>query len=101
MVLSWGYNVVSEGDTQYAYEYALMNEISGLIDEARNTLDVEFRRMIYTDALDLIMEMSVILPTYQRKEMLAYNVECLQEGTLKNCNWMTPLYEKLWQIDYN
>ena len=52
------------------------------IEEARETLDETERKGIYSEALDLIMELAVELPTYQRDDLFAYNVNKIDSKTL-------------------
>ncbi len=101
--LNWGYNEIKKGG-KYAYELGLVNELSDLIDEARESTDntkLGTRAQIYWDALDLVMELAVELPTYQRKDLTVYNKTKIDSATLNP----TPtsfdgLFSRLWEVGY-
>lgn len=82
-VLNWGYKQIlndTAGKT-YATEQGIINELSDLIEKARKTNDQKRRARYYSQALDLVMELAVELPTYQRDDLFAYNVNKIDERT--------------------
>ena len=82
----------------------LVDELSSLIDAGRETVDQEERKAIYADALDVIMELAVEMPTYQRKDMSAYNSELINESTLTPDSDLSPyngLISRIWEVNYN
>ena len=53
------------------------------------------------DALDLVMELAVELPTYQRSDLFAYNTNIIDESTLTPASELTPYngpMSKLWEV---
>ena len=72
--LNWGYKQIKAnvGD-KYAYELGLVTDLSEIIEAARKTNDQNERELLYSQALDLVMELAVELPTYQRDDLFAYN----------------------------
>ena len=47
--------------------------VDELIEAARLTNDIEERKDLYSDALDLVMEEAVVMPVYQRMNMFVFN----------------------------
>lgn len=76
---NWGYREIKTGavssqyaqyvkqDYKYEYEKGLIDELSKLIDDARSVIDQNTRADKYSAALDLVMELAVEMPTYQRE----------------------------------
>ena len=103
---NWGYKQIKAGKNSEAYsdEYALIQELSELIDAGRSTTDQETRKAIYKEALDKIMELAVEMPTYQRKDMSAYNKKILDESTMtpeKDRSPYNGLISRIWELSYN
>jgi len=65
-------------------------ELDQLIIDARSTNDIEVRKQLYSQALDIIMEWAVEMPTYQRKNMYIFNKKVVNIDTLPEN--MTPYY---------
>lgn len=101
--LNWGYDEIKKGG-KYSYELGLINELSDLIDLARESTDNSkngTRAQRYWDALDLVMELAVELPTYQRKDLTVYNKEKLDSATLnQNPTSFDGLFSRLWEVGY-
>lgn len=87
--LNWGYRQIklNAGD-KYATELDLLEDLSALIEEARETTNQSTRKNLYAQALDIVMEMAIELPTYQRTDLFAYNSNKIDETTF------TPLSER-------
>lgn len=98
-VLNWGYKQILQntGD-KYSVEKALVEQLSDLIDQGRQTTDEAQRASIYAEALDIIMQLAVELPTYQRDDLFAYNLNKIDESTL---NSDTSPYKGLTSDLYN
>lgn len=80
--LNWGYKQIKRySDGMYKEEYKLIEELSELIDEARETNDQRRRAEIYADALDIVMQLAIELPTYQRNDLYAYNTNKIDVNT--------------------
>ena len=98
---NWGYRAILKGDDKYARELAIVEELSEIIDLARETLDEKQRKDYYAQALDLVMELAVELPTYQRSDLYAYNSNIIDESTLTPPDELTPFngpMSKLWEV---
>ena len=73
-VLNWGYNAIkTNAGGRYDTEYDLITRLSEKIEKGRETNVLASRAIIYKDALDLVMELAVELPMYQRDDLFAYN----------------------------
>ncbi len=72
--LNWGYKQIKANvGGKYDFELGLVEELSEIIEAARKTTDQKKREVLYSTALDLVMELAVELPTYQRDDLFAYN----------------------------
>ncbi len=99
-VLNWGYKqILNDAAGKYDYENEIITELSELIDAARDVSAIpsvgvdpatykknveSYRSSIYKDALTMVMELAVELPTYQRKDMFAYNQNKLDASTFNS-----------------
>ena len=102
-VKNWNYpEILDTNKTEFWREREIVYAISELIDQGRKTLDEGTRIGIYTETLALIMDLAVELPTYQRKDLVAWNRNVIDENTM-NINGATSttgvLY-KLWKVSY-
>lgn len=89
--LNWGYKQIKRNaDTIYKEEYGIICDLSDLIDEARETTDTEERKDIYEEALDLVMQLAVELPTYQRDDLYAYNTNKIDVSTFTPESELSP-----------
>jgi len=78
----------SEGPSNhYRIKDARLDEVIVL---ARQTTDIEVRKTLYAEALDIIMEYAVEMPVYQRKNMFIFNKDIINIDTLPVD--MTPFY---------
>lgn len=83
----------SEGPTNY---YKVKNsELDKLIIDARQTLNQDERKEIYSKALDIIMDEAVEMPVYQRKNMTVFNPEIIDTNSLPTdpSPFYTPFYQ--------
>lgn len=72
-------------------------ELDKLILEARKTNDIEKRKPLYYQALDILMDEAVEMPVYQRMNMYVFNQEHINIDTLPAD--MTPYYEYFAEIE--
>lgn len=80
---NWGYDkILLNTGGKYSEEYALLEELSELIDAGRETTDQDVRARIYSQALDIVMQLAIELPTYQRDDLFAYNINVIDESSL-------------------
>ena len=85
-VLNWGYNSILNNQSKYETEYAIITELSGLIEDARKVNEQSARAILYEQALDLVMKLAVELPMYQRDDLFAYNFYKIDESTFTPAN---------------
>ncbi len=101
-VKNWGYpEILNDSTGQFSDEKLIIDELSELIEQGRETIDQDVRKGIYAQALDKVMELAVELPTYQRKDMAAYNSNIIDSDTLNQ----TPsanagLTDRLWEVNF-
>lgn len=107
--------IFNDSTSKYAKEREIANALNDKIMEGRQTLDPERRSIIYAQsstkanptydemcALDLIMELAVEFPTYQRYDLCVYNKNVLDRNSMpaKPSHNMGPLSE-LWKVSYH
>ena len=78
----------SEGSTNY-YQIA-DQELDSLIESARKSTDQSYRKRLYQDAMEIIMDWGVEVPFYQRSEAYVISSERVDVSTLPED--MTPYW---------
>ena len=98
-VLNWGYDWIKKDGS--AEEKQLIDDISALIDAGRETIIASERAMAYREASDLVMELAVELPVYQRSDMNVYNNKVLDPASFKKnpTPFAGPLSE-MWKVSF-
>lgn len=90
-VLNWGYKqILMNVGNKYDRELALVEELSEYIDKGRKTNDQEERARIYSIALDIVMQLAIELPTYQRDDLFAFNTDKIDVSTLTPDSQCSP-----------
>ena len=90
-VLNWGYKqILSNAGNKYDYENELLDKLSELIDAGRKTTVQSQRKQIYSEALDIVMQLAIELPTYQRNDLYAYNIDKIDVSTLTPDSDLSP-----------
>ena len=103
---NWGYDAILSptNKNKYKTEVAIINQLSTIIDDARRTLDEKQRIKFYAEALDLVMDLAVELPTYQRSDLFAYNTNIIDVNTLTPADELTPYngpMSRIWEVGLN
>ncbi len=102
-VLNWGYPTIlngADGDG-YEEEREIITDLSTLIENARKTTSQPERASIYEDCLDLIMDLAVELPTYQRHDLCVYRGDIIDTSTLNpEPNDKLGLISEIWKVNY-
>lgn len=103
--LNWGYAAIKRDRTKYAYESMVIDELSKVIDEARTSLDntpmTGTRAQLYRKALNLVMELAVEMPTYQRNDLTVYNNNKIKAATLNQApTAFDGLFSRIWEVGY-
>lgn len=89
--LNWGYKQIKANvGGKYVEELKIITQLSDIIERARKTNDQNRRTELYSQALDLVMQLAVELPTYQRDDLFAYNGSKIDVNTLTPTSELTP-----------
>ncbi len=100
-VLAWGYREILASPDQYQEENAILNDLSNVIDEARETEDKATRTALYEEALGYILDLAVELPVYQRKVLYAYNANVISSDSLPaTINPYTSPLDRIWEVEF-
>ena len=101
-VLAWGYReILANSDGNYDEENDILDDLSEKIEEAREIDDKEERKRLYKEAMQLILDLAVELPVYQRSVLYAYNSNVIDPTSLpQNINAYTSPLEKLWEVKF-
>ena len=99
--LAWGYNYLKTSGT--SDEMAILNELSDLIDQARETNDKAVRAELYQQAMEQILDLAIELPVYQRSVVYAYNSKVIASSSMPAASdinpYSTPL-DRIWEIEF-
>lgn len=101
--LNWGYDAFKADKEKYAYEIDIVEQLSEVIEKARQTTDRDERIPLYAEALDYVMKLAVEMPTYQRKDMIVFNSEKIDRNTLTPDSDLGPnngLFSRIWEMDF-
>ena len=102
---NWGYRAIKKNaGGKYDYELGLVKQLSEIIDQARETLDEDRRAAYYKEALDIVMDLAVELPTYQRSDLFAYNTNIIDVNSLTPASELTPYngpMNRIWEVSLN
>lgn len=90
-ILNWGYPSILNNSSKYSEEYAIINKLSDVIMQARKTTDQNQRTNYYKIALDYVMQLAIELPTYQRKDLSAFNGKIVEKNSLNVGEELTSL----------
>ena len=71
-------------------------ELNKLILDARKSLDQSFRKTMYKDCLDIILDWGVEIPVYQRKNAVIFSTERVNIDSVTPD--ITPFYPWLSEI---
>ena len=87
-VLNWGYKqILLNAGGRYDREVAILDQLAEKIEKGReidekvSVNDKRARATVYAEALDLVMQLAVELPTYQRDDLFAYNTDKIDTNT--------------------
>ena len=101
-VRAWGYNAILSNPTSYHIEQGILNDLSQVIDDARETDDRETRTALYEEAMGYVLDLAVELPVYQRQQLYAYNAKILDPTSFpQDLNPYSSPLDRLWEIKFN
>lgn len=99
--LAWGYREILASPALYQYENAVLNDLSAVIDEARETDDQALRSELYKEAMGYVLDLAVEMPVYQRDVLYAYNANVIKSSSLpEEINPYTSPLDKIWEIEF-
>ncbi len=108
---SWGYREMKNGASSgkvsvpistLVTDYATVQQLSTIIEDARKVDAKELRTPLYRDALQKVMDLAVELPTYQRKNIYLYNNKFVDGDSLNHSksSYTNPL-SRIWEVSLN
>lgn len=97
-VYAWGYREIKASPSTYPEETRIINELSVLIDDAREITDQKRRTILYEQAMGLVLDLAVELPVYQRQNLYAYNSNTVT-GFNEDVNPYSSPLEKIWELE--
>ncbi|MDR1532511.1 MAG: ABC transporter substrate-binding protein [Clostridiales bacterium] len=75
------------------------SKMDQLLDQIVQTIDLDARRALVAEMLDYAMDQCLELPLYQRKNLLAYNIETVDTSTIPVATTAADYQNVLWQLD--
>ena len=97
--LAWGYNYLKTSGT--SEELDILDELSELIDEARETNDQEERSELYKEAMEQILDLAIELPVYQRSVLYSYNSKVIDSDSIPTeINPYSSPLDRIWEIEF-
>ena len=99
--LAWGYREILASPAMYPEENAILNDLSAVIDEARETEDRDIRSALYKEAMGYVLDLAIELPVYQRDVLYAYNSNVIDKDSMPSTvNPYTSPIDHIWEIEF-
>ena len=96
--IGWGYSEIKRDEEQKK----ILDELSELIDAARETNDQAIRKDLYKQAMGKVLDLAVELPVYQRSTLYAYNSKVINKDSLPaTVNPYSSPLDRIWEIELN
>ena len=93
-----GNNVIGKDGSSESNKYFIEDaELDSIIMEARTSADQTYRKGLYKEALDIVLDWAVEVPVYQRKDVVLTSVERVNMDTMTKD--LTPYWTWLDEID--
>ena len=90
-----------EGGSNYQYDID-DDELSQLIMDARATTDQAFRKLMYKECLDIIIDWAVEVPVYQRQNAIIFSTERVNMETVTpDITTFYPWWSEIQNIELN
>ncbi|MBQ7802052.1 MAG: hypothetical protein IJ375_06995 [Oscillospiraceae bacterium] len=99
--LAWGYNYIKTSGS--AEEMNILDDLSDLIDQARETNDKAVRSDLYQECMEQILDLAIELPVYQRSVLYAFNSKVIDAGSMPAESEMNPYsspLDRIWEIEF-
>ena len=101
-VKAWGYNYILASEGDYWMEMDILNTMSDIIDDARETDDQKVRTALYEQAMGYVLDLAIELPVYQRKQLYAYNANIVDPTSFpEEVNPYSSPLDRIWEIKFN
>ncbi len=99
--LAWGYREILASPNLYPEENAILNQLSDVIDRAREIEDQKQRAALYKEAMGYVLDLAVEMPVYQRDVLYAYNSNVIKTDSLPTeINPYTSPLDRIWDIEF-
>ena len=96
---AWGYDFLKNSGT--SEELDILDDLSDLIDEARETNDQDERAELYEEAMGYVLDLAVELPVYQRDVLYAYNAKVINADSLpSDVNPYSSPLDRIWELEF-
>ncbi len=100
-VKAWGYNQILANESAYWMETDILNKMSDIIDDARETDIQADRTALYEEAMGYVLDLAVELPVYQRKQLYAYNANVIDSTSFPSeINPYSSPLDRIWEIKF-
>ena len=100
-VKAWGYNHILANESAYFMEMDILNKMSEIIDNARETDVQADRAALYEEAMGYVLDLAIELPVYQRKQLYAYNANIIDSTSFpEELNPYSSPLDRLWEISF-
>ena len=97
--LAWGYNYIKTSGSDEELE--ILDNMSELIDAARETNDREDRAELYEEAMGYVLDLAVELPVYQRDVLYAYNANIINKDSMPSeVNPYSSPLDRIWELEF-
>ena len=98
---AWGYDYLRSSTN--STEINLLNDLSDIIERARETDDQAARSELYKQAMGYILDLAIELPVYQRSVLYAYNANVLDKNSMPAESELNPFsspLDRIWEITF-
>ena len=75
-------NIVGKGGTDSNHYHIADPRLDALIDDARQSDDQAYRKAVYKEALDLIVDWACEIPAYQRQNSIIFSTQRIKMDTI-------------------
>ncbi|MBO5271030.1 MAG: hypothetical protein J6B77_09605 [Clostridia bacterium] len=100
-VLAWGYREILSNEAKYPIENDILDDLSDVIDRARETDDQAVRSELYEEAMGYVLDLAVELPVYQRSVLYAYNSNVIATSSLpSDINPYSSPLDHIWELEF-
>ena len=97
--LAWGYPYIKTSGSAEVLD--ILDNLSELIDQARETNDQAARTALYEEAMGYVLDLAVELPVYQRDVLYAYNAKVIDPESLPSeVNPYSSPLDRIWELKF-